>query len=215
MHSAQERSAAGTETSQRRASGSRPQPAVVRPAFGSPPALHLDGLLALQRTMGNRAVSRLLAATPTADGSPRGPGTTTVQRSLVHEVLRSGGRPLPGSLREEMEGRLGADFSDVRLHSGDAAQRSAAEIGARAYTSGRHIVIGAGADDKHTLAHELTHVIQQRQGPVAGSDNGSGLRVSDPSDRFEQEAEASAVRAMAVPQVQRFGCGQEESEVES
>jgi Domain of unknown function (DUF4157) len=215
MHSAQERPAAGTENPQRRVNASRPQPAVVRPASGSPPVLHPDGLLALQRTMGNRAVSRLLADAPTADGSPRRPGARTVQRSLVHEVLRSGGRPLPGSLREEMEGRLGADFSDVRLHTGDAAQRSAAEIGARAYTSGSHVVIGAGAGDKHTLAHELTHVIQQRQGPVAGSDNGSGLRVSDPSDRFEREAEAGAIRAMAVPQVQRFCCGQEESAVES
>jgi hypothetical protein len=51
-------------------------------------------------------------------------------------------------------------------------------------------VIGDGGADRHTLAHELTHVIQQRQGPVAGADNGAGLKVSDPSDRFEREAEA-------------------------
>ncbi len=50
-----------------------------------------------------------------------------------------------------------------------------------------------------TLAHELTHVIQQRQGPVAGTDYGNGLKVSDPSDRFEVEAEANAVRAMSTP----------------
>ncbi|WP_329264918.1 DUF4157 domain-containing protein [Streptomyces sp. NBC_01478] len=98
-----------------------------------------------------------------------------------------------------MEARLDADFSDVRLHTGPAAQRSAAEIGARAYTSGSHVVLGAGGTDRHTLAHELTHVIQQRQGPVAGTDDGTGLRVSDPSDRFERAAEANAVRAMAGP----------------
>ncbi|MFD4865409.1 DUF4157 domain-containing protein [Streptomyces sp. NPDC058412] len=39
-------------------------------------------------------------------------------------------------MREEVESRLGADFSDVRVHSGPLAQRSAAEIGAREYTSG-------------------------------------------------------------------------------
>ncbi|MFE6778635.1 DUF4157 domain-containing protein [Streptomyces sp. NPDC057702] len=97
-----------------------------------------------------------------------------------------------------MEARLGADFSDVRLHTDAAARASAAEVGARAYTSGNHVVIGDGGADRHTLAHELTHVIQQRQGPVVGIDNGSGLRISDPSDRFEREAEANATRVMAT-----------------
>ncbi|MYR64083.1 DUF4157 domain-containing protein, partial [Streptomyces sp. SID625] len=97
-----------------------------------------------------------------------------------------------------MEARLGADFSDVRMHTDQAARRSAAEIGARAYTSGSHVVVGEGGADRHTLAHELTHVVQQRQGPVAGTDHGDGLRVSDPSDRFEREAEANAHRVLAA-----------------
>ncbi|XIE81608.1 DUF4157 domain-containing protein [Streptomyces sp. SBR177] len=98
-----------------------------------------------------------------------------------------------------MEARLGADFSDVRVHTDSAARASAAEVGARAYTCGHHVVLGDGGTDRHTLAHELTHVIQQRSGPVAGTDNGSGLRVSDPSDRFEREAEANARRALSGP----------------
>ncbi|MEU9432103.1 DUF4157 domain-containing protein [Streptomyces sp. NPDC048252] len=122
-----------------------------------------------------------------------------VQRSSVPDVLRAAGQPLDGAVRTEMEARLGADFSDVRLHTGPTAQRSAAEVGARAYTSGSHVVIGAGGTDRHTLAHELTHVIQQRQGPVAGTDNGSGLSVSDPSDRFERAAEENARRVLAGP----------------
>ncbi|WP_083822285.1 DUF4157 domain-containing protein [Saccharopolyspora spinosa] len=121
-----------------------------------------------------------------------------VQRSSVHDVLRSAGRPLDDSTRTDMEFRLGADFSQVRIHDDTAARTSASELGARAYTSGHHVVIGDG--DKHTLAHELTHVIQQRQGPVSGTDNGSGLSVSDPSDRFEREAETNARRAMSKPQ---------------
>ncbi|MEV6264219.1 DUF4157 domain-containing protein [Streptomyces sp. NPDC051784] len=115
----------------------------------------------------------------------------------VHEVLRSAGTPLPGGVREEMESRFDADFSDVRLHTGATARRSASGIGARAYTSGSHVVIGQGGGDKHTLAHELTHVLQQRQGPVSGTDRGDGLRVSDPSDRFEREAESNARRVMS------------------
>ncbi|WP_426362251.1 DUF4157 domain-containing protein [Streptomyces sp. E-08] len=122
-----------------------------------------------------------------------------VQRSTVPDVLRSAGRPLDDSVRADMESRLGADFSDVRVHTDAAAKVSAAEVGARAYTSGSHVVIGEGGADRHTLAHELTHVIQQRKGPVAGTDDGSGLKVSDPSDRFEREAEANATRALSGP----------------
>ncbi|MFD4241007.1 DUF4157 domain-containing protein [Streptomyces sp. NPDC058525] len=122
-----------------------------------------------------------------------------MQRSAVHDVLRSGGRPLDDTTRTDMEARFGADFSDVRVHDNAAARASAASVGARAYTSGSHVVIGDGGADRHTLAHELTHVIQQRRGPVAGTDNGDGLRVSDPSDRFEREAEATARRVTAGP----------------
>ncbi|EFG04690.1 Hypothetical protein SCLAV_p1204 (plasmid) [Streptomyces clavuligerus] len=130
-----------------------------------------------------------------------------VQRSAVHDVLRTPGQPLDTTTRTEMEARLGADFSDVRVHRDTAAQASAAEVNARAYTSGSHVVLGGGGTDKHTLAHELTHVIQQRQGPVAGTENGSGLRVSDPSDRFEREAEANAARVMRGPVPERDGQG--------
>ncbi|BFO16345.1 hypothetical protein SHKM778_27330 [Streptomyces sp. KM77-8] len=120
-----------------------------------------------------------------------------MRRSSVHDVLRAPGRPLDPAVRAELEPRMGADFSGVRVHDDAAARASATEVGARAYTSGRHIVVGEGGADKHTLAHELTHVIQQRRGPVAGTDDGSGLRISDPADSFEQEAEANARRVLA------------------
>jgi len=123
---------------------------------------------------------------------------SAVSAQLVREVLRGSARPLAVSVKEEMEGRLGTDFSDVRVHTGEAARASAAEIGARAYTVGDHVVIGGGAD-KRTLAHELTHVVQQRQGPVGGTSHGSGLNVSDPSDVFEKAAEANAARVMRSP----------------
>ncbi|WP_399495440.1 DUF4157 domain-containing protein [Streptomyces sp. P9(2023)] len=176
----------------------------ARPAAGPagsglavPAALSPQHLLALQRTVGNRAVTAMLAAREEHAG--RHAHEAPVQRAAAHQVLRSPGRALEGPLRSEMEARLGADFSGVRLHTGAAAQRSAAELGARAYTSGEHVVMDSGGTDKHTLAHELTHVIQQRKGPVSGTDSGDGLRVSDPSDRFERAAEANAARVMAAP----------------
>ncbi|WP_079196976.1 eCIS core domain-containing protein [Streptomyces sp. CB02261] len=169
------------------------------------PSVALD----IQRTAGNRALIQLLrqAGHPWAQEQHQhsaGCGhqaveRPAVQRSAVHDVVRTSGRPLDDATRTDMESRLGADFSDVRVHDDSAAKASAAEVGARAYTSGNHVVIGAGGDDRHTLAHELTHVIQQRQGPVAGTDNGAGLKVSDPSDRYEREAEANADRVMSGP----------------
>ncbi|MFI9762955.1 DUF4157 domain-containing protein [Streptomyces sp. NPDC051963] len=180
-------------------------------ALGAPSA----DLLGRQRSAGNSAVVQMLrrAGHGLGDGVEQhqhGPecghrDQPAVQRSAVHGVLRGAGRPLDHTVRGEMEARLGADFSDVRLHTDHAARASAKELGARAYTSGSHIVVGDGGGDKHTLAHELTHVIQQRQGPVAGTDHGDGLAVSDPADRFERAAEANASRALAgpVPDVQR------------
>ncbi|MFJ8827461.1 DUF4157 domain-containing protein [Streptomyces sp. NPDC102467] len=157
-------------------------------------------VLRLQRTVGNAAVARMLAerARHSASEGAAEPGHPVVQRSTVHEVLRSPGRPLDRPLRQEMEARLGSDFSDVRLHTDSTARDSAAEIGAVAYTSGHHIVANAPRLDGHTLAHELTHVIQQRRGSVAGTDNGAGLSVSHPDDRFERAAEANATRVMAA-----------------
>ncbi|WP_241827047.1 DUF4157 domain-containing protein [Streptomyces graminilatus] len=167
-----------------------------------------ETVLALQRTIGNAVVARLVEQHRHAQDDAHREARerdarVEVQRSTVHQVLRSPGRRLAEPLRTEMEARLGADFTGVRIHDDTVAQRSATELGARAYTSGNHVVIGRNGTDKHTLAHELTHVIQQRQGPVAGTDHGDGTRVSDPGDRFERAAEANAHAVMSRPVVQR------------
>jgi hypothetical protein len=124
---------------------------------------------------------------------------SAVSARPVPGLLPGSGQPLAGPVKEEMEARLGADFSRVRVHAGGAARASAAGLGARAYTVGSHVVIGEGGEGRHVLAHELTHVIQQRQGPVAGTDYGNGLKISHPSDRDEQAAEANAVAVMRAP----------------
>ena len=163
-------------------------------------------LLALQSAVGNGAVVQLMRAAGDpwlAEKHQHGAGCghqdteQAVQRSSVPEVLKRSGRPLDSATQSAMQSKLGADFSDVRLHDDAAAKASAAEIGAHAYTSGNHIVMGEGGQNTHTLIHELTHVLQQRQGPVAGSVNTSGLKMSDPSDRFERQAEANARQVMS------------------
>ena len=129
-----------------------------RPAAHASPAV--QGLLMLQKRVGNTAVVEMLrrAGHPWAhgrhqhsDSCGRETEATEVQRSTVRDVLRGSGRPLAGSIQSEMESRLDADFSDVRLHTDSTAKKSAAELGARAYTSGSHVVIGEGGGGKHTL----------------------------------------------------------------
>ena len=78
------------------------------------------------------------------------------------------GRPLPESVRVFFEPRFGYDFSHVRIHRDAQAAEMAQSLNARAFTVGREIVFGAGryapdmSSGKRLLAHELTHVIQQR-----------------------------------------------------
>ena len=124
--------------------------------------------------------------------------------SPVLEVVgKGGGQPLAPQLRADMESGLGDDFSDVRIHTDAKAVRSAAAVSAEAYTMGNEIVFGHGSFvpdspvGRHRLVHELAHVQQQRKGRVSGTDTGRGVAVSDPSDFFEQEAQATASRVLS------------------
>lgn len=104
----------------------------------------------------------------------------------VDRVLASSGRPLEPALRNDMEQRFGHDFSAVRIHDGPAAEQSAREVNANAYTAGAHIVFGAGQlqpeghQGRHLLAHELTHVVQQSgAGEQIQRDGMGDLRLSE------------------------------------
>jgi Domain of unknown function (DUF4157) len=147
------------------------------------------GLLGLQRAAGNAGVSSLIEE----------------ERSPVHDVISSGGRPLEQDVRGDMEARLGHDFGDVRVHDDSAAHASAKSVNAHAYTVGSDVVFQrdkydpSSAGGRVMLAHELTHVVQQRSGPVDGTTAAGGIKVSDPSDRFEREAASNAERVMSDP----------------
>lgn len=92
--------------------------------------------------------------------------------------------------------RGAADFGQVRVHTGITATRAARSVAATAYTLGSDIVFTDGAYAPDTprgqslLAHELTHVLQQRKAgfgrgaPVArqSSDSADG-RAAGPSSR--------------------------------
>jgi hypothetical protein len=167
-------------------------------AAGRAEVLGPAGLLGLQRTIGNAETTALLEE----------------DRSPVHDVINSGGgAPLPTDTRADMEARFGHDFGDVRVHTDAAAHESAKSVNAQAYTVGPSIVFQrdhydpASESGRHMLAHELTHVVQQRTGPVDGTDTGNGVKVSDPSDHFEREAVANADRLMSGPAPSLQRCG--------
>ncbi|HST20352.1 MAG TPA: DUF4157 domain-containing protein [Blastocatellia bacterium] len=83
------------------------------------------------------------------------------------ENMQGKGEQLPDDVRTYFESRFEHDFSGVRAHKGAQAEQTAQALNARAYTTGKDIVFGAGeyapesTEGKKILAHELTHVVQQ------------------------------------------------------
>jgi hypothetical protein len=162
-------------------------------AEGRTDVLHPAAVMHLQRVAGNSTVAGVLED----DGSQ--------ERSPVKNVVGSGGgSALDKDTRASMESGLGQDFSDVRIHTDSKASESAKAVNAQAYTVGNDIVFGEGKyapdshEGKHMLAHELTHVVQQRSGPVSGTPAPGGIKISDPSDSFEQQAEHKATEVMSA-----------------
>jgi Domain of unknown function (DUF4157) len=174
---------------------------VPRPKdLGRDPRLTVDGpassrgtaaMLELQRTVGNAGVVQMLA------------DEAATESPVLDVVGSGGGEPLHDSTRDSMESAFGQSFADVRVHTDERASGSAASVGANAYTVGNDIVFKSGQFDpssesgQKTLAHELTHVVQQRSGPVDGSDAPGGIRLSDPSDRFERAADETASQVVS------------------
>jgi len=76
---------------------------------------------------------------------------------------KGGGSPLSDEVRSFMEPRFGADFSQVRTHTGSTSIQMNQELGAQAFAHGSNIYFGAGKSpaNSHLTAHELTHIVQQ------------------------------------------------------
>jgi hypothetical protein len=82
------------------------------------------------------------------------------------------------------------DVSSIQAHTSPEAAASAQAMGAEAYATGDHVVLGRGAD-LHTVAHEAAHVVQQRGGvQLKGG-------VGAVGDRHEHHADAVADRVVA------------------
>ena|ERR1700722_2387502 len=113
----------------------------------------------------------------------------------LQRAASEAGRPMEGALRSSLEHRFARDFSRVKVHSGPASAESANRIGARAYTLGTDIHLGAevaglgGREFNRLLVHEAVHTLQQGGRPVSPY---AGLNVGHPTDASEQEAKQIA-----------------------
>ena len=115
-----------------------------------------------------------------------------------------------------MEQRFGYDFSRVRVHAGMAAEQSARDLNAHAYTVGPNMVFGAGRfapgthQGRRLIAHELTHVVQQSGSDGIRIDSSNEKRVayiSLPSQRLAVPAGWERALAESAPSGRPLGDG--------
>jgi predicted metalloprotease len=78
----------------------------------------------------------------------------------------SNSQPLPPTVRHELETKFGQNLSDVRVYEGHQATL----LQARAFSQGNDICFAPGEYAPHSepgnrlIAHEVSHVVQQRSG---------------------------------------------------
>ncbi|MSP62432.1 MAG: DUF4157 domain-containing protein [Myxococcales bacterium] len=132
------------------------------------------------------------------------------QRGAGNMAAAGGGSPLPENVRKELEKKLKADFSNVRIHTGGEAAEHTKDVGAKAATVGNNIFFDAGEYDPHSpngkamLAHELAHVIQQGGAPSKKEDAKVG--AEDHGTEKEAVAVEGAVRGGGeAPSVSKGG----------
>ncbi|MEQ1517588.1 MAG: DUF4157 domain-containing protein, partial [Usitatibacteraceae bacterium] len=132
----------------------------------------------------DRVAEQVLAApahtsiTSTPQNIQRFKGQSTSDEGTVPPsvdlVLSNAGKPLDAVIQQDMGQRFGHDFSQVRIHTDTAAEKSARDVDASAYTVGHNIVFNTGQfapmtqEGRRLIAHELAHVVQQTGASARG-----------------------------------------------
>ena len=156
----------------------------------APAADPIDAPNRLASKIGNRAFGALIAR-ESAGILPDGTVHPDVQAAIAR--AQGGGGALDGGVREQLAPQLGDPLADVRIHTDAGADALVRSVDARAFTTGSDVFFATGEyrpgsrDGDRLLAHELTHVVQQRGASASGP-----LTVSEPGDALEREADAVA-----------------------
>src|SRR5262245_53777196 len=157
-------------------------PTPLMPAVPAPVPEVTDGMLRFISPPIEAPLPKPLPTAPASDGAPNAGGFKPLFKRLAplarttppdaERAARAGGtgRALDEATRTKMEGFFGADLGDVRVHTDEPAASLAEDLSAEAFTLGRDVYFGRGKFDTSSragrglLAHELTHVLQQKKG---------------------------------------------------
>lgn len=144
----------------------------------------------ISRRARSRGEGGTVSRSATGEAAAADPG------AAFSQATSGGGGEVP--FRGEMERSFGQDFSGVSAHVGKTEEMHS--ISAHAATNGEQIAFADSSPSKELVAHELTHVVQQRQsgGPAATQNKDM---LSDPGSASEREADAVASRVAAGEQV--------------
>lgn len=153
-------------------------------------------LLHMQRALGNRSLCQAMSDFRQAEDDDVDPSIEAAIRQQC-----GSGKPLEQQIKRRMESSFGADFSDVKVHTGSEADRLNRSLESEAFTTGKDMFFRDGtycpenSSGRELLAHELTHVVQQ------GGEGGQGrMTVGGAGDRYETEADGVARDVMRQQQ---------------
>ena len=137
-------------------------------------------------------------------GEAPGMAAPTIESAIKEK--RGGGQPLENSLRRNMEGAFGADFSGVRVHTDSKSDMLNRSLQAKAFTTGQDIHFKQANYDpgskegQKLIAHELTHVIQQNGGKIQPKWENKTIQRSSQSPTITPASPSVIQREPAEPQ---------------
>jgi hypothetical protein len=162
------------------------------------------GTPVLQRALADGApAAESATGSPASDSGEAGPFVETVRPLVGEHAMATAVEPIPPTVAARIEQATGVDVSATPVHRGEPVAATAAALSARAFTMEREVYL-AGAQGslqspsgQSLLAHELTHVAQQRRLgsslPDERSAAGQGL------EREAREMEASFASTPPLP----------------
>jgi hypothetical protein len=115
------------------------------------------------------------------------------------DSMRGGGSPLDDTTKSTMEEALGTSMAGVRVHVGSESDSLNHAITAKAFTTGNDVFVRSdqwapgSSSTQRLMAHELTHVAQQRSGVGGGGGGGMSVGASDTHEEHEADSVAEAV----------------------
>ena len=118
------------------------------------------------------------------------------------KTSKGGGSPMTNSVKTEMETGFGQNFSNVRIHTGNHAIQMSRDIGAKAFTNGNNIYFNSSnynptsTTGKRLLAHELTHVVQQKSSSSVIQKDSNPTATTTTPNTAETQATVSAVPSL-------------------